>query len=125
MTTCCACCESRLGCKHQWAYFLVAALLWAYALATLLIPADFPLMLGQLKDALIEPSLAVIAFNAAFVAANIIVGAVANAQLNKALAECPDDYLLTKLRNAFVAAFGFTAFIRVIIFLIWTVGYTS
>lgn len=123
--TCCSCCETKTACKHHWAYFIVAAILWAYALATLFIPADFPLAFGNVKQALLEPSLAVIAFTAVFVAANIIIGAIANARFNKALAADPEDYLSAKLRNAFVACFGFVAFLRIIIFLEWTVQYTS
>ena len=125
MSTCCSCCSAKIGCKHQWAYFIVAAILWAYALATLLIPADFPLGMGHIKEALLEPSLAVLAFTFVFVAANIAIGALANAKFNAALKTCADDYLLLKLRNAFVACFGFVAFIRIIILLIWVVGYTA
>lgn len=125
MSTCTSCCRASLGCKHQWIYFIVAALLWVYALATLLIPADFPLQITRLKEALIEPSLAVIAFTAGFIAVNIVIGAIANSRFNAALAENPDSYLALKLRNAFVAAFGFTAFLRSLVFLVWMVGYTS
>lgn len=125
MTTCCSCCQTITGCKHQWIYFIVAVALWAYALAMLLIPADFPLQVGNFKDVFIEASLPVLAFNVFFVAVNIIIGAIANGRFNLALADKPGDYLLTKLRNGFVAAFGFTAFIRIIILLIWVVGYTA
>lgn len=125
MSTCCSCCASGKGCKHQYSYFIVAVLLWAYALATLLIPADFPLQIGSIKSVLIMPSLASIVFTAVFVVVNIIIGALANSICNKKLAANPGDYLLTKLRNAFVAAFGFVAFLRIIIFLEWIVGYTA
>ncbi len=125
MTSCCSCSDSKFGCKNQWTYFIVAVLLWVYALAVLLIPADFPLQLGSIKDVLVAPSLAVIAFTFGFVALNIVLGALANAKFNKALVAKPEDYLLTKLRNAFVAAFGFVALLRMVIFLVWVVGYTA
>ncbi len=125
MTSCCSCSEAKLGCKNQWIYFIVALMLWGYALATLLIPADFPIQLGSIKDMFIEPSLVVMVFTFGFVALNIMFGALANAKLNKALEAKPEDYLLTKLRNAFVAAFGFVALLRLVIFLVWMVGYTA
>jgi hypothetical protein len=125
MTSCTDCCRATFGCKHQWIYFIVAVLLWAYSLAALFIPGDFPLQFGHLKDALLEPSLAVIAFTIGFVAVNIVIGAVANAQFNKVLASDPDNYLALKLRNACVAAFGFTALLRALLFVVWMVGYTA
>ena len=125
MSICCTCCSDKTGCKHQWVYFIVAVILWAYAFAALLIPADFPLGIGDIKEVLFEPSLAVLAFNFVFVAANIIIGALVNAKYNAILKSCPEDYLATKLRNAFVACFGFVASLRLIVLLVWVLGYTA
>lgn len=108
-------------CWYKAWYFIFAVLLLAYGVGTLFIPVAYPLDPAA-EGAWYLP----VGFSVVFATANILAawGAKKIFQGPMAAREGDRAHYLEKMRNAFVAGFGFVAAFRIIALVMWVFQYT-
>lgn len=101
-------------------HFILAVLMVVYMVAVLFIPVDFP------AEAVGMPKWLGLLFSAAFIAANVLLAVGVVKCSEKCIAEANGEHALwlTRIRDLFVAGFGFAASFRFLYVILWVIYYT-
>ncbi|MDD4951821.1 MAG: hypothetical protein PHV85_04670 [Desulfovibrionaceae bacterium] len=105
--------------RYKVAYVLLAILFIIYGIGLFLIPVDFPAQIGTLGKVKLLP----LAFSLGFIALNAVLVYIALHACNRAIArrEGQDTYYLSRIRDVFIAAFGFGICVRTMFCIMWII----